>query len=192
MNCYLHLFPSLFVIPSDCDLDNKTLTEETCNQTKKKKRKEKLEMAVLECITSVWVMWPTFSRAYSLYSSIFKLTRSLTCMSLAGKSKEGLNFWKHGTEINAQEFHIYPSSSPFSWFFALPVKNIISTTTNYLTSTFSRVVSFHRYLLKSHSKDATQFGFSCRPSCVHQATHMTANVLWSGEPHISRLYSYKM
>lgn len=41
---------------------------------------------------------------------------------------------------------------------------------------FLRAVGFHRCLHKSHSKNLSQFQFSCKPSCVHQTANLDCHI----------------
>lgn len=61
-----------------------------------------------------------------------------------------------------------PCSNPSFRFFDLPIKTNLKTTTNYLIFIFWEVelsTDFSRSASKIH-----QFGFFCKPFCVHQET----------------------
>lgn len=68
-----------------------------------------------------------------------------------------------------------PASNPFSWFF--PCKSIGPQYHHQLHDLrFLRAVGFHRCVHKSHSKNLSQFRFSCKPSRVHQTANLDCHV----------------
>lgn len=72
----------------------------------------------------------------SFYGSMLEFINSLTLQEIwKAEVKKALVFEPQHIDRCIDVSYI-PASNPFSWFFALPVKNILSTTTNCMTSIF--------------------------------------------------------
>lgn len=141
----------------------------------------KLKMAVLKYVMATWVMlWPNiFQNIFcSFCGPMLEFINSLTCVRFGKAEIKKALVYEPQYIDRCIDVSCVLASNPLSWFFAMPVK-CPQYHHQLHDFHFLRAVGFNRGLHKSHSKDLSQFGFSCKPR-VHQAANLDCHVSeWS-------------
>lgn len=106
---------------------------------------------------------------------------------MEGSSTGGIRFQSHHTERDSCVGALrIPACSLFSWSLALPITSILRTIN--CSSSISQKCRFTHIPSQVYIKYPWQFVFSCKPSCVYQATNLNFMVVQT--PLSSILYSY--